>query len=1079
MGTDATPEGQQNYEENNRHYKKQKTHPDASKTTTLYRFFQRVPHTSSISTQSSQQAFSSQSITTNILPPSSSFITPSNAVDNYESFAKLRQLSFGHKLSVEAPLNHLTIAYFNVNRIPISRMAHKSQQMIDHLAHYKVDIALIAETGINPTYVPAQDSWYERTRDRLPNTYSFSKNKHEPNKHPSLWGGTLTIAAGKARARVHGKGGQDNSGLGRWSWLLLQGRHGYFTRFITVYRPCKTKDNLGSAYNQHLRYWRDKGNFECPLIIFDQDLEQQLQEWLQAGEQLIIGIDANEDIRQGQIHTMMDRLGLRDSILSMFPHQTPPETNLKNNHRCPIDAIFTTPGIHPTTGGYTPYFQLAFSDHRGMFITVPYDSCLGHNLPDIPPPPIRRIKAKDPASRNLYCKLLTQSIEKSKLDIFGNAFLLSTMQTSNTPRTMIIDLHSKIMQSCLDLRLKAAKKTRHVFTGTYEWSPEWRQHESAVRLWRVASRRWKQRIRGRYLKRLMKAAGNQDCLLLSESQTLQRLEEASQAQDAFKPIAPQKRQDFLLALANRLAVANKTNADSELRALTHQSKQRETARKLRQISKRARKGLALKLEIGPEHSPQIIEDKESLERISAQVNIDRYTQCLTVSEFITDPELFGRIGVLAEGDGVPGFLTGTEPIPRHLSKYTQLVLHHIRTPPQYSPMPLPCISAEDHVKGWRSARESTTSEPSLPDFSHYIAATFDTRIVEMDRTLRELPLLLGFAPTEWNPMTTCSIPKKANNMRAEDQRSITLLEAQFNQNNKWYGRQFMHHNEARGTIPKEQTGSRKGHSAAITALNKVLAMDILRQQRQAGFLCSNDASQCYDRILHNVAMMSMLRLGAHINALTSLFGQLQKGIHRTMTGYGISNSYHGGEFRTQTGVLPYQGVLQGNGMGPVIWLAISVLLINIMEHEGHAAIFISAISLTTLKLCCFMFVDDCDLLNTATGVDTSAVSSLLKFQQAIDCWEGCLRVTGGALKPSKSFWYLIDWKWENNHWRYANEAETPGTITVLDNGQRIALRRYEPSQSNMTLGIHLAMDGNQKGEISHLRKEAVDFADRY
>jgi hypothetical protein len=164
-------------------------------------------------------------------------------------------------------------------------------------------------------------------------------------------------------------------------------------------------------------------------------------------------------------------------------------------------------------------------------------------------------------------------------------------------------------------------------------------------------------------------------------------------------------------------------------------------------------------------------------------------------------------------------------------------------PAESKPMSEINLTTEEHTKGWRAAKESTSSEPSLPDFSHYISASYNELLADMDRTLREIPMVYGFAPDAWNPMTTCSIPKKANNIQATDQRSITLLEAQYNQNNKWYGRKFMQHNEDLGTIPKEQTGSRKGHSAAITALNKVLAMDLLRQRRQAGFLCSNDATR--------------------------------------------------------------------------------------------------------------------------------------------------------------------------------------------------------------------------------------------
>ena len=98
------------------------------------------------------------------------------------------------------PPNHLTFVFFNVNRIPIAHNANKSMQMIDHLAHYKVDVAMIAETGWNPNYIPTYGSWHERTKGRLPTTHAFSSNKHESSKTPSLWGGTLTIAAHNGRS---------------------------------------------------------------------------------------------------------------------------------------------------------------------------------------------------------------------------------------------------------------------------------------------------------------------------------------------------------------------------------------------------------------------------------------------------------------------------------------------------------------------------------------------------------------------------------------------------------------------------------------------------------------------------------------------------------------------------------------------------------------------------------------------------------------------------------------------------------------------------------------------------------------
>ena len=316
----------------------------------------------------------------------------------------------------------------------------------------------------------------------------------------------------------------------------------------------------------------------------------------------------------------------------------------------------------------------------------------------------------------------------------------------------------------------------------------------------------------------------------------------------------------------------------ELKKLTNQESMRRMGAQLRATSKKGKKGLATKTETGPPDDPVMVEDKEGLEFASAGENQSRFTERLKVNEFMTDPILREDIGVLCEGPAVDPILNGTYQPPSHLSWPSTKVLEFMEMPPviQRNPMGQPKLSLEAHKQGWRKAKEHTSSDPRNPDFSHYISASYDDILADMGRLLREVPLQYGFAPDEWNPMADCSIPKKEDVLRIEKMRTICLMDSQYNMNNKWYGREFMTHNETLGTIPEEQSGSRKGHRADEVALKKVLAMDLLRQFRRAGFLCSNDAIQCYDRIVHNVAVLSMLRLGADKKALQSLFGQLQQ-----------------------------------------------------------------------------------------------------------------------------------------------------------------------------------------------------------
>jgi hypothetical protein len=76
-------------------------------------------------------------------------------------------------------------------------------------------------------------------------------------------------------------------------------------------------------------------------------------------------------------------------------------------------------------------------------------------------------------------------------------------------------------------------------------------------------------------------------------------------------------------------------------------------------------------------------------------------------------------------------------------------------------------------------------------------------------------------------------------------------------NNKNQGQDFMANAEDVHKLPDEQAGShQKNYQLSMTALNKVLMMDLLRLLRQAGRLCSDDAICYYDCIIHWVVIVA-------------------------------------------------------------------------------------------------------------------------------------------------------------------------------------------------------------------------------
>ena len=96
--------------------------------------------------------------------------------------------------------------------------------------------------------------------------------------------------------------GKDDTGLGRWVVMVFRGSEGITTRVVCGYNPCKTKKSQRSTYQQHQRYLiQTEKDTTCPRKRFQNDLLQQLTQWMEAGDRLIVCMDANSHIYKKSI----------------------------------------------------------------------------------------------------------------------------------------------------------------------------------------------------------------------------------------------------------------------------------------------------------------------------------------------------------------------------------------------------------------------------------------------------------------------------------------------------------------------------------------------------------------------------------------------------------------------------------------------------------------------------------------------------------------------------------------------------------------------------------------------------------
>ncbi|HEY9815753.1 MAG TPA: hypothetical protein V6D20_08135, partial [Candidatus Obscuribacterales bacterium] len=294
-------------------------------------------------------------------------------------------------------------------------------------------------------------------------------------------------------------------------------------------------------------------------------------------------------------------------------------------------------------------------------------------------------------------------------------------------------------------------------------------------------------------------------------------------------------------------------------------------------------------------------------------------------------------------------------------------------------------------------------------------------------------------------------------------------------NYKYMGKSMMWNAERAGALAAKNYGGRKKHRAAEVSLNQRLCSDLFRQKRKAGIICSNDAKGCFDQIVHSVANICFQRLGLHANPVRSMLVAIQEMTHHVRTAFGDSEITYGNDpFRP-----PLQGLLQGNGAAGPGWTAICSPLIEMMRELGLGYQSWTAIRHEAIKIVLFGFVDDNDLVHSASDNITPCEDLIHPMQQGLSHWHGAIRASGGDLAPEKSYCYMIDFKWSKDHWAYRSKDDLPGALHFKDSAGNIThtVERLEVHEAREALGVQVRHDGHDDDEVQYLIKKAKQWHD--
>lgn len=265
----------------------------------------------------------------------------------------------------------------------------KEDELKSWIVNKNIDLIGIQEVNINWNKCNNKYRFSERIRNPAWEfaRYSVAFNKHD-KKYRHQYGGCISLGVEQVIHRISGSG-VDERGLGRWSWLLLEGKDKVQVRVVTVYQPNlhKLSSQCGSVYSQQRAQLLKENIDRCPLEVFREDLVSQLKTWIKMKNKIIITIDANEDVRQGPLSKEFENLGLKSAIRSKHGNFCPATQHKESD---PIDDIFISPGIRVKKAGYLPFGD-GPGDHRAIYVDLCQDNLFGGEFHKIHRLPARRL----------------------------------------------------------------------------------------------------------------------------------------------------------------------------------------------------------------------------------------------------------------------------------------------------------------------------------------------------------------------------------------------------------------------------------------------------------------------------------------------------------------------------------------------------------------------------------------------------------------------------------------------------------------------------------------------------------------
>ena len=386
---------------------------------------------------------------------------------------------------------------------------------------------------------------------------------------------------------------------------------------------------------------------------------------------------------------------------------------------------------------------------------------------------------------------------------------------------------------------------------------------------------------------------------------------------------------------------------------------------------------------------------------------------------------------------------------------------------------------EEFEKFAVKVKENKGGGPSGRHYGHYLVISRNGEILDLVFRIMNLALRHGIVLDRWKTVHQLLLKKDEDGAKIHRFRNITLVEIDlmFVMKKVW-ARDLGNKVHKEETLNRAQY-ARKQQVPQNSVLNKRVSYDLQLVMREESFQSDNDARNCYDRIVDDIAVLSCMRMGLSKEAGVFLKKVLTHFRHHIVLGGEPSTEFFENEITRRL-----HGTGQGTGWSPMISSAVCDVIITLVEKHYPGQLFISPDGEIRASQHADAFVDDCNLSVNKTGVkefnDKQGTSwdMVRASWEALNGYEQYLFSSGGKLAIKKCQYYWLKPKRERLKYVFDDAQEKDMEFGMGEEGRTIKLKYVKPGKEHKILGMWISPSGNRKEQVKTLMGKVQKWAEQ-